>query len=52
MRYYQVDLCDFVWIKQVSLRKFVVMIAGLPADSAWQRFVQNKDEYALPLLID
>lgn len=46
-RYYHMDLYQEVWVNQISSRKFVVLVSGLPPDSAWVRFLQNEENYEL-----
>lgn len=50
IRFYQMDVYYEVFVKEISMRRFIVLITGLPADSAWQRFIADKDNYSLPLL--
>jgi hypothetical protein len=46
-RYYQKDLYTEVWVNQISSRRFIVLVSGLPPDSAWARFLQNEENYEL-----
>ena len=42
LRYYQLDLNTEAFTNKISLRKFAVLVAGLPGDSAYVRFLRNK----------
>jgi len=51
LAYYKIDLYEFVYVEKVSFRRFVTLVVGLPSDSAFFRFVQDKNNYSLPSLL-
>ena len=40
-RYYGLDLNEEAFANSLSFRRFMVFVRGLPADSAWQRWLAN-----------
>ena len=47
MRFYGMDVNQSVFTESMTMRRFLVLLKGLPADSAWQCFLQDKDRYSL-----
>ena len=36
-----------VWHEGMTLRRFLVLLRGLPGDSAWAAFLHDKEKYQL-----
>jgi hypothetical protein len=37
------DLVEEVFVQDMSMRRFMILIRGLPADSAWAYFLDNDE---------
>jgi len=49
--YYRLDLFDAIYKEVISIRRFMALVSGLPVDSAFFRFMQDKDSYSLPSIL-
>jgi len=39
-----------VWKEGMTMHRFTTLVGGLPADSAWARFLENDDQYSAAIL--
>jgi hypothetical protein len=46
-RYYRIDLTEEGFTNQLSWRRFMVLVRGLPGDSAFGRWLQDKENRSL-----
>ena len=46
-RFYQLDLVEEAFTNHLSLRRFSVLVEGLPQDSAYIRFLQRRENRSL-----
>jgi hypothetical protein len=51
-RYYNIDLNRAVYMEEMTHRRFIVLVKGLPYESAWGRFLRDKSnrEFLTPFL--
>ena len=47
LRYYRLDLNKEAFTNRISLRRFAVLVAGLPEGSAYVRFLRNKSNRSM-----
>lgn len=51
LAHYGIDLYNFIFVKKVSFRRFMGLVVGLPSEGAFFRFVRDKNNYSLPMLL-
>lgn len=50
LRLYNIELTKAVWEEGMTLHKLMVLVTGLPSDSAFVRFIDNDDNYSAAIL--
>lgn len=46
-RYYRIDLTKEAMTNRLSWRRFLILLQGLPGDSAFARWINNREDRAL-----